>query len=128
MSTKWTAAMDAELTRRRKDGEGFARIAVAMKLPKNTAIARAKRLGLDPTDWTTSERFYALKPIKHTPRRTYAQKRLQGAAAVENAIARAEAEPPPEPPFRSPIQDEWPLTMCAELPLSIERDYERVNR
>ena len=126
MSGKWTPAMDAELTRRRKEGQTFAQIAVAMHCPKNAAIGRAKRIGLDPTDWSSSERFYVMQPVKHSPRKTYAQKRLQGAAAVENAIARIEA--PPEPPFRSPVQDEWPLTLCAELPLSLDREYEPVNR
>lgn len=125
MNSKWTPEMDAELTQRRRNGESFSKIAVAMKCPKNVAIGRAKRIGLDPTDWSSSERFYVMKPTKHSPRKqgrprtTYAEKRMQ-----------VEPPPPPPPPkpFRSPIQDAWPLTMCAELPLGSERDYEPVNR
>ena len=126
MSARWTAAMDAELTRRRKEGQSFGQIAVAMHCPKNAAIGRAKRIGLDPTDWSSSERFYVMQPVKHSPRKqgrprtTYAEKRM---AALEPP-----APPPPPKPFRSPIQDEWPLTMCAELPLSLDREYEPVNR
>lgn len=111
MSARWTPEMDAELTRRRAEGQTFAKIAIGMRLPKNAAIARAKRLGL----------VYELKPVKHTARKTYAQKRVQ------NIVTHEKPEPPVPPLYRSPVQDAWPLTMCAELPLSLDHWYEPVN-
>lgn len=65
---------------------------------------------------------YVMKPTNHSPRKprkTYREKR-------EKPLALA-PQPVIIPPFHSRIQDAWPLTMCAELPLNILHWYEPVN-